>query len=260
MPDHSTLPPFPESAIPHVGTYRRVLPVSLERMYENTLDWEHLPWVHASSFTDIRCDEAGTWGWRAWTTDHRGHTSLIELRLDKVCRRWITRTLDGRGKGAEIWTHVFPIADHRVDIVVDYFVPGVPVEAREKVGLAYAKLYESLYDEDVAMMVERQRRVDSRVGSDVASHAQQQVSLGQRQDLQLPHYVEFGGRDYVVQEVDSELVVYPAICPHQSGPLAKAELNNGVVICPWHGYEFDVRTGRLVDSAKRLGSRNRVRS
>jgi len=45
MPDHETYPPFPSSRLPHVGTYRRVLPVSLVRMYENALDWEHLPFV-----------------------------------------------------------------------------------------------------------------------------------------------------------------------------------------------------------------------
>ena len=31
----------------HVGTYKRTLPVSLDRMYENALDWEHLPYVHS---------------------------------------------------------------------------------------------------------------------------------------------------------------------------------------------------------------------
>ncbi len=248
MPDHSTIAPFPGSAIPHVGTYRRVLPVSLERMYENTLDWEHLPHVHASSFADIRCEEAGTWGWRAWTTDHRGHETLIELRLDKTCRRWITRNLEGRSKGAEIWTHAFPIAEQRVDIVVDFFVPDVAHEARVKVGLVYAGLYETLYDQDVAMMVERQSQLDRRVGGAIGgTHAEKsRVSLGPRAGLQFPCTTQIGGREYIVAEVGGELVVYPAVCPHQSGPLAKPELKNGIVVCPWHGYGFDVRTGDCI--------------
>ena len=248
MPDHAKLAPFPGSAIPHVGTYRRVLPVSLERMYENTLDWEHLPHVHASNFATIRYEQAGTWGWRAWTTDHRDRESLIELRLDKACRRWITRTLEGRNKGAEIWTHVFPITEQRVDIVVDFFVPDVPAEAREKVGLVYAGLYETLYDEDVAMMVERQHQLDLRIGGREAPGqvGQHRVSLGSRTGLRLPCTTRLGGREYVVAEVAGDLVVYPAVCPHQSGPLAKAELKNGIVVCPWHGYGFDVRTGDCV--------------
>ena len=50
MPDHAYQPPQPGSVVPHVGTYRRVLPVNLERMFENALDWEHLPHLHSSSF------------------------------------------------------------------------------------------------------------------------------------------------------------------------------------------------------------------
>ncbi len=36
------LPAF-SSKLPHVTTYIRELPISLERMYENTIDGEHLP-------------------------------------------------------------------------------------------------------------------------------------------------------------------------------------------------------------------------
>ena len=79
MPDHEIIAAFPSSQLPHVGTYRRVLPVSLVRMYENTLDWEHLPFVHDSSFSSIECLDAGPWGWRAITTSPRGDENEIEL-------------------------------------------------------------------------------------------------------------------------------------------------------------------------------------
>ena len=32
-------------------------------------------------------------------------------------------------------------------------------------------------------------------------------------------------------------------CPHQGGPLGDGEIENGFVICPWHGYEYDPHTG-----------------
>jgi nitrite reductase/ring-hydroxylating ferredoxin subunit len=240
MPDHEILPAYPDSAIPHVGTYRRVLPVSLERMYENTLDWEHLPFVHESSFKSIECRDAGSWGWRAAVADRRGGQSVIELRLDRGCRRWITRTLQGKNAGAEIWTHAFPIGERRVDIVVDFFVPGVPAAERDKVGNAYAKLYMQLYDEDVEMMVSRQQQLDRRVA--VAGDSRV-VELGERALLELPLRVEIGGRTFVLAEVAGELATYPALCPHQLGPLADAPVVDGVVTCPWHGYRFNVKTG-----------------
>ncbi|MGE0622317.1 MAG: Rieske 2Fe-2S domain-containing protein [Pseudomonadales bacterium] len=243
MPDHEFLPPFPGSKLNHVGTYRRVLPVNLTRMYENTLDWAHLPFVHDSSFASIERIEAGAWGWRARTVSRAGDASVIELRLDRACRRWITRTLEGRNAGAEIWTHAFPIGSDRVDIVVDFFVPDVTGDSREKVGRAFAALYERLYDEDVAMMVERQRQLDRRL--ERAGEAGRVVELGRREALELPMRVTVAGREFVLTEVSGALVVYPALCPHQLGPLPDRP-DHGTVTCPWHGYRFDVHTGECL--------------
>ena len=33
-------------------------------------------------------------------------------------------------------------------------------------------------------------------------------------------------------------------CPHEEGPLAEGWLEGDVVVCPWHGYDFDLATGR----------------
>ena len=241
MPDHETLPARSDNGTGHVGTYRRVLPISLARMYENALDWEHLPYVHADSFASIECLDAGPWGWRAAVQDASGNESVIELSLDRACRRWITRNLEGPNKGAEIWTHAFPIDAERVDIVVDFFVPGVSEAVREKVGKAYAGLYSRLYDEDVQMMVERQRQLDSRVEAGADS-----VDLGPETDLETPVTVRLGSREFIVTRVNDELVAYPTLCPHQLGPLGSAPIDGGRVSCPWHGYQFDVRSGDCV--------------
>ncbi len=33
-------------------------------------------------------------------------------------------------------------------------------------------------------------------------------------------------------------------CPHQGGPLGEGQIEDGCLICPWHGYEYDPITGR----------------
>ena len=53
----------------HVGSYRRRLPVNLVRMYENALDWEHLPHLHKSSFSALDLLDAG--GVQPWLTSVR---------------------------------------------------------------------------------------------------------------------------------------------------------------------------------------------
>jgi len=34
-----------------------------------------------------------------------------------------------------------------------------------------------------------------------------------------------------------------ALCPHQDGPLSEGWLEADAVVCPWHGFDFDLRTG-----------------
>ncbi|MFK7914372.1 MAG: Rieske (2Fe-2S) protein [Pseudomonadales bacterium] len=240
MTEQQVLPPLAGGAVPHVGTYRRVLPVSLERMYENTLDWEHLPHVHAGSFGSIECLDSGPWGWRAALTSAAGAPSEIELRLDRPLRRWITRNITGPAAGAEIWTHVFVEGARELQINVDFFVPGVAPEQREKVGKVYANLYAQLYDEDVAMMVERQRQLDQRMDR---ADAAESMDIGPLAQLPERSTHRYGGRDLLVVREGDEVFAVPALCPHQLGPLQQGEISDGCVTCPWHGYAFDLRSG-----------------
>src|SRR5207244_446149 len=34
------------------------------------------------------------------------------------------------------------------------------------------------------------------------------------------------------------------VCPHEEGPLAEGWLEGDTVVCPWHGYDFELTTGR----------------
>jgi len=235
-------PPQTLTATGHAGTYRRMLPVALERLYENALDWEHLPHVHPGSFRAIECLSITADTWRARTESPRGGVSVIELALNRASRRWVTRVLEGDGQGNEIWTHAFASAPQRVDIVVDFFLPTVAAADRGAAGAGYARLYARLYDEDVAMMVERGRQLERRMGD--VDRTRGSVALGPRDALQLPVTVALGGRDFVVIETAGELQAFPAQCPHQLGPLAAGVVADGVVVCPWHGDRFDLRTGR----------------
>src|ERR1700743_3232813 len=45
--------------------------------------------------------------------------------------------------------------------------------------------------------------------------------------------------------VDGELFALDGVCPHQGGPLGKGNLQGCIVTCPWHGWQFDVRSGEF---------------
>ncbi len=44
--------------------------------------------------------------------------------------------------------------------------------------------------------------------------------------------------------VDGQFFALDGVCPHQGGPLGKGCLTGTVVTCPWHGWQFDVRSGQ----------------
>ena len=56
--------------------------------------------------------------------------------------------------------------------------------------------------------------------------------------------VEFEGRVYALFNIDGQISVIDGICPHQGGPLADGTLEGTTVTCPWHGWQFDVRSGK----------------
>lgn len=43
--------------------------------------------------------------------------------------------------------------------------------------------------------------------------------------------------------VDGEFYALDGVCPHQGGPLGKGCLTGAIITCPWHGWQFDVRSG-----------------
>ena len=44
--------------------------------------------------------------------------------------------------------------------------------------------------------------------------------------------------------VGDEFHALDGICPHAGGPLGEGALTGDVVTCPWHGWQFNVKTGQ----------------
>jgi len=53
----------------------------------------------------------------------------------------------------------------------------------------------------------------------------------------------------IVTIVDGELVAVPGVCPHEDVALWNGELDGSAIVCPGHGYHFDVHTGRCAHDA-----------
>ena len=234
-----------------VAVYERTIGASLERIWENVLDWEHLPGLHRDSFDAIRCLEAHDGGWRARL---RGRGSFpaseieVEVRLDRPRLRYVTATTAGAGAGSEIWTSLAPKEAHATDIRVEFMLPGVSPAQVEALGRGYTVLYTRLWDEDEAMMMRRELML-ARVAA-FPGRGRETFELGSLADLRarLPLQVELDGRPFRVLELgDGSLVAHSTVCPHSLGPLEHATPEGDTVECPWHRYRFDLRSGRSCD-------------
>jgi nitrite reductase/ring-hydroxylating ferredoxin subunit len=55
---------------------------------------------------------------------------------------------------------------------------------------------------------------------------------------------EVNGAVYAICNVDGSITALDGICPHAGGPLGQGNIEDGRVICPWHAWEYDCRTGK----------------
>ena len=58
--------------------------------------------------------------------------------------------------------------------------------------------------------------------------------------------VQAGGRTLALFNVEGAFYALDNTCLHRGGPVGEGDLEGVVVTCPWHGFQYDVTTGRNV--------------
>ncbi len=58
------------------------------------------------------------------------------------------------------------------------------------------------------------------------------------------HVITVAGDRVAVFRHDGQLSALSAICQHQNGPLGEGRVIDGLVTCPWHGYQYKPDCGR----------------
>ena len=201
-----------------VATYHRTVRASLARVRENVLDWEHLPWLHPETFSHVRLLERRQDGFRvesALRGAAAGDLLEIDVAFEADGLTYHSRTVEGRGAGSDIVTRLEQVAPHTTRIAVEFLVPDVAPDRAQRAGAVYTRLYTLLWDQDEAMMMRRQAFLDGRLAT-----AMREVA------------------------VNGVRIRHATVCPHRGGPLDDAPVEDGCVRCPWHGYRFELRTGR----------------
>jgi nitrite reductase/ring-hydroxylating ferredoxin subunit len=60
--------------------------------------------------------------------------------------------------------------------------------------------------------------------------------------------VEASGKPIALVNADGTLYALDNTCLHRGGPLGEGELSGFVLSCPWHGWQWDVKTGASTNS------------
>lgn len=231
------------------ATYQRVVAAGLVRVWENVFDWRHLPDLHARSFdaADLIASDAAGWRIRIRTPARPASEQIITLSADRAAGRYTVTTESGPGAGSEVRTTLSTAGPNRTFVEVEFHVPEVLPARLARVGEAYLELYTRLWDEDEAMMVARDIALTRSAGG--RGPAPESMDLGTLEEVsrRAPITILFGGLPFRVDEIDGELMVFAATCPHWLGPLDRAPIIDGTVRCPWHGLRFDVSTGTCLD-------------
>ena len=59
-------------------------------------------------------------------------------------------------------------------------------------------------------------------------------------------FVEVADRPLVIFNIAGQYFAIGDVCTHDDGPLGDGDLEGFTVVCPRHGAEFDIRTGKVM--------------
>jgi nitrite reductase/ring-hydroxylating ferredoxin subunit/uncharacterized membrane protein len=62
-----------------------------------------------------------------------------------------------------------------------------------------------------------------------------------------PHRVDVAGEPVVLVRREGQVCALADTCSHLGGPLSQGTLEDGTIVCPWHGSRFSLQNGCVVD-------------
>lgn len=206
------------SAFVQVGSYSSgELRAAAAMAIEDELDWEHLPHVHASTFSAIELISADAEGWTAYVTFTGGDTMEMRVRLDADRLGYVNSTWSNGVETGRTVARIDDLGPDRCRWNLWFFAPDVPGLDRSAVGAFYADSWARIIEEDEPKMMHR-------------AAALKAGPAGRR-------------RRRAARLADGATVDVPVLCPHMGLPLDCEPDANGVMTCPWHGYRFDAASG-----------------
>lgn len=74
------------------------------------------------------------------------------------------------------------------------------------------------------------------------------IKLASISDLPAPNEakeIRCGDKTICVANVNGQWLAVDNVCVHLGGPLGEGVVEKGKIVCPWHGWAYDLKTGEL---------------
>ena len=55
--------------------------------------------------------------------------------------------------------------------------------------------------------------------------------------------ITVGDRMVCVANENGDISAMDNVCPHRGGPLGQGMIDGGKIVCPWHAWAYDLKTG-----------------
>lgn len=68
-------------------------------------------------------------------------------------------------------------------------------------------------------------------------------------DIDSANEFTVGDRTICIAHVNGEYCALDNVCPHQGGPLGMGFVDGSKLVCPWHGWQIEAKTGVAEDGA-----------
>ncbi|KAF0186647.1 MAG: Uncharacterized protein FD124_2345 [Alphaproteobacteria bacterium] len=213
-----------------VGELVRELGASAALAVEDELDWEHLPHVHASTFSAISLVHADNNGWEADVVLADGAPLRMRVTIDADRLGYANATFSDGVENGRAVARIEATGPNSCRMHMRFFAPDTPQTDRDAAGAFYRDVFGRILDEDEPKMKFRAQAL--RDGPS-ARRRRRTVTLA-----------------------DGATCEVPVVCPHQGLPLDCEPDATGVMTCPWHGYRFDARTGACLSGRTRGWTNN----
>jgi len=59
-----------------------------------------------------------------------------------------------------------------------------------------------------------------------------------------------GNKVICIANVNGTISAMDNVCLHRGGPVGQGAVENGKVVCPWHGWQWDPKTGQAVQDPR----------